>query len=59
MPRRHTGGVEVLLHSFFTFALVAARTKAWVDVLSPAVIIGSNPTEDMDVLLLRVLFIVR
>jgi hypothetical protein len=59
MPPRHTRGVEVLLHTFFTLALVAARTKAWVYVLSPAVIIGSNPTEGVDIFMLRVLFIVR
>ena len=31
---------------------VAARSKAWVCVRSPAEIVGSNPTVDIDVCLL-------
>ena len=38
---------------------VAGRSKAWVCGLSPAEIVGSNPTGGMDVCLLWVLFIVR
>jgi len=38
---------------------VAARSKAWVCRRSPAVIMGSNPTEGVDVCLLWVLCFVR
>ena len=38
---------------------VAARSKAWVCVLSFAGIVGSNLAEGMDVFLLRMLCVVR
>jgi hypothetical protein len=38
---------------------VASQSKAWVCGRSPAEIVGSNPTEDMDVCLLLVLCVVR
>jgi len=38
---------------------MAARSKAWVCVRSPAVIVGSNPAGGMDVCLLWVLCVDR
>jgi len=37
----------------------AVRPKAWAYGRSPAEIVGSNPTEEMDVCLLWVLCVVR
>ena len=38
---------------------VAARSKTYVYGRSPAAIVGSNPTQGLDVCLLRVLCVVR
>jgi hypothetical protein len=43
----------------FTPVSVAARSKAWVYGRSSTAIVGSNPTEGMDVFLLCVLGVVK
>ena len=48
-----------ILRLFFSPVPVAARSKTQVCGRSLAQIVGSNPTEDMDVCLLRVLCVIR
>jgi len=47
--KNHTIFVELLEVYISLPVPVAARSKAWVCGLSPAGIVGSNPTEGMDV----------